>query len=693
MFCSRCGQEIAEGGKFCSHCGAAVEVAEPTAEPIAEPVAEPVAEPIAEPVSEPTVEPVAETVVLPAAADAAQTQPPVPAGRRSGRSLAIAAAAVVLLALLIVGAVKLIPALSGGGAECFLYSTEDNELMFRKNLSAKTESTELCDESFANRVLFSDDGKTVYFFRDESDDSFADLYAIRAADAGKKDAVPDKVSSDVSMYNVALPEGGGLLFLKGDSDDTDLFCYDGKESVRIARDVSDFTLGSDQKYVYCSEWDDECESLTLCRIDYKKGGEKETLLKDVSVIYSDYDAETLVYGMDDGSGAYDVYLQTAGGDREKIASGVYAVEYVEPAKSGVKLLYLTCESDEKTLYDFVTDRLADSDRNVKEPQTSDYQTYVQGYWYGYYTTDWDAYNRAREQWYPVANRNSIREALKEESYGMDYYTLHLYEGGNTATVAERVTDYRCDSGSGICLYQKYEGGVEPVADVSELESAWDVYDRLGSGGGAWYQNVNGSESEFEPYGDCDSIGGLYVLNGSEAVISCYSAGEDAPELLVSYAVGQNALSGAKEITDEFIGLCPAKDAKGGDVLYYFTDVGGDGETGDLICYNGGETVIAKEVEGVFVYDDGTAFCHVGESYDSRKDLYEYTLCAVGGDGKTSRIADEVCDWIALGAKSVIYVSDGDLYHWNGKESERLAHDVDSIWAKEYADYISYWCSY
>lgn len=707
MFCSRCGQEISEDMKFCPRCGAPAEAPEPetagqapenvpenvpvpeAAVPEPEKVPEPPQGPAAEAES-PAAAPVQEPVTAIATAENTDVkQAPILTGKKGGRSIAVIAALAVVAVALVIGLVKLLPALfGGGGKEVYVYSTDDNELMFRKDLKAKTEATELSDES-AEVVRFSEDGKYIYFFEGDAFDSYADLYMIRTADAGRKNASPEKLSSDVSTSDLTVLDAGGLLYLKGDSSDSDLYYYDGKESNRVARDVEDYTIDGSQSFVYYGEWDDSDDTVTLYRINFKKGGDRETLLKNVDTIYSSYDAEVLVYGMSDGDGTYDVYSKKPDGDKEKIASEVFEVEDVRVSKGKADVLYTTRQSEDVTLYDFVTDRYADSDRSARKPETSEYQTYVQGYWYGYYTTDWDAYNRAMDQWRPVEQRNNIRTALQDESYSVEYYTLNLSSGGDVRTIADRITAVRCDMDAAIYLYQKYEGKVEPVADVSELDSAWDIYDRIDNGSSTWYQNVGGTESEFELDEDYTGLNDIYVLGGSEAVLSVND--DDFNTFLLSYSIGKSGLSYQTEITDKYQGLSFRRDAKGKDVLYYFTDVNRDGDAGDLIRYDGSKATVAKEANSVIVLDDGTVFSTEDQRYNSRRNRSEYTLCLVDKDGRGTRIADDVSARFIVDAKKVLYISDGDLFVWNGKDSERLARDVNRIWASKRADASFYWC--
>ncbi len=102
MFCSKCGNQIPDGGAFCPNCGNKIEVA-PVAAPVVEtPVAAPVVEaPAAEaPVAAPVVE-------APAAPVAAPVQPPVapqPAPKKKGKTLLIVIIAVVAALAVTAGA-------------------------------------------------------------------------------------------------------------------------------------------------------------------------------------------------------------------------------------------------------------------------------------------------------------------------------------------------------------------------------------------------------------------------------------------------------------------------------------------------------------------------------------------------------------------------------------------------------------
>lgn len=69
---------------------------------------------------------------------------------------------------------------------------------------------------------------------------------------------------------------------------------------------------------------------------------------------------------------------------------------------------------------------------------------------------------------------------------------------------------------------------------------------------------------------------------------------------------------------------------------------------------------------------------------------EGELSLLQGD-KPTAISDEMDGnvIIFLDAKQLLYTADGDLYLWDGKESRRVAKDVEYVWANAEEDYSMY----
>lgn len=729
MFCKNCGREIPEGARFCSGCGTPVsrpdtapaapepDEAEPVV-PVAEEAAPAAPQESEEPrentppeSSEPEPQPVqddltaaleppappaapAEVAVAPLleVSPAAQTagaqsggKPPIPR-QKKGRGTALvllAAAAVLVVAVLVFAAVKLLP--SGGGKENVVFLTDSNELMFRKDLKAKTRAVELTDDP-SGLVQFSANGKYICF--EEYDGN--DLFRMETAKVGKKDASPEKISSDVGEYK--LLSNGNVVYTRGRAGDSQLRYYDGRDSYKLASGVSYLSgINGAETYAYYSETDSSDGTQALCRVELKENGEKERVIKDYSTLYYSGD-DMLVYGkagepIDDwGTYTYDVYSQVPGGDKTKLVSDVISLVGLEVSGSKVSFSYLTGEKESHTLYDFVSDSMAADDAGQQEPNTSDFLT--QGYWG--WVTDWDAYNTAYETWIDVENRNYMREYLKETAYDITTYTLCRYENGEKATLAEGLAYMpACSAENGIYLYAKSDQEVTQVADLKDLTYADEVYSLMETAEREWYQNVGGVESSME-LDEENEVVGVYVLNGSEAVLALSENGES---ILKSYTMSKNGLTPGSAITDERYQCLSVGTWKGKDVLYYFTDMDSDYSSGELVRYGNGEkTSVAKDAGRVVILpDSGAVFKMEDMEYNSRREINEGSLYVVK-DGKSTLIADEVGITACLGASRVLYTSDGDLYLWTGKASEKLASDVSQFWTNAGVSAERYYCS-
>ena len=65
------------------------------------------------------------------------------------------------------------------------------------------------------------------------------------------------------------------------------------------------------------------------------------------------------------------------------------------------------------------------------------------------------------------------------------------------------------------------------------------------------------------------------------------------------------------------------------------------------------------------------------------------------DGKPTTINDEVSNSALtfLDGSQLLYISDGDLCLWNGKEERRIARDVEYFWTSAQEDYSVYGADY
>lgn len=115
-----------------------------------------------------------------------------------------------------------------------------------------------------------------------------------------------------------------------------------------------------------------------------------------------------------------------------------------------------------------------------------------------------------------------------------------------------------------------------------------------------------------------------------------------------------------------------------DTTYYY---GIETDTSDYdiySCTDGKSTLKAEDIEldDFAVYDDMILVATMGSGYS------EYELSMISENGNQVIIADDVSQYVRADEKNMLYISDGDLYVYDGKERKMLEMDVDYFWAKD-----------
>lgn len=686
----------------------------------------------------------------PTAAPVTEEEPPAPVKKRRGKAgIAVIGLVVVVVAVVAVVLFKPFSGIGGGDKRtpAFAYLNDDNELMYLANLKEKTEALEVRVKDGVDdgvRLQFTVDGKTMYF-RDDSQN----LYRISVSDI-KKEERPERVAKDVTGFSVL--KTGNVLYTTEGSRGTELYCFNGKDDFRVSRNYDTRQLSKDQKTIYYTEKDEDDGTLTLYKAALKEDTEPQELLDGATSIYTDFDSDVLVYGEDEMTGAgaaaedteqntLTVYSCKPGGEPAELVEDIFAVRNVKVDGGKVSFYYIEDEIEKYTLYDLVSDAQKSADAAVTaqdlvrpdwynayypnelyEQNGAAYYRTSQGesffidtselqastglpvaelYYYDVYNIAYsdaqerysaalEEYDSKYDEWNAANNRNQMRESLKNESFTQHSGSLYHYTGSaDSDPIATDVSNSAfISAGDGIFLYKKAAGITDSkVCDLADLSYYGEIYDYLysGNGGGEWYQNVGDKESVLDLDEEVN-VNGAFVLNSKEVVLSL---SEDDDAWLDAYTVGDSSLAFADNVTDdEFANPRRGTDAKGNDVLYFFTDVESEdyGMVGDFNRYSGGKSeVLAEEVYSVRILNDSGTVYAITDRDDKGAEL-----SLVQGDDVVT-VSDEF-DYnvlFFLDAKQVLYTAGGDLYLWNGKEERRIARDVETAWANAREDYTSY----
>lgn len=566
------------------------------------------------------------------------------------------------------------------------------------------------------------DGKSLYFLARVNDNTAtlyrADLTQLKP-DSDKNDTYIEKVDSSVLLYHVQLA-GSGLLYAKSGDNGNRLYYHDGKESVKFT-DASweELWLTDDGKgilYLSVNQSDSE-KSLYYQPLD--ASADREKLAANVSNAY--YTNGVLLYTKY-RDGKYDIYTSAPGQEGEKLVSGASGDQTVW----GKTFYYTVDDSQEIPLYQFVDDPNppANSDYDPNTPATTPpWEPYREDYRLDPYSdtledyerasgvsyVEWcenrlemnadtellfkeemdrrhgpfydeAAYQAAREEyddWYRQSEAVALRRQLKSDTITVSRTQLYFFNGTESALICDDVNRIRyMDAAAQTVLYNKNQRGAVtgklPIDEIYEVYQVREWYDEQmysAATGSQWYYTIgSAAEGEVELEGDWEALG---LLNGGkEFLVRLYENSE-----LVSYPVENGMLGKRVSVAEDVTGCQVTKDKS---AVYYYQNVS-DG-SGDLRRYqNGASETLASDVTWNFdansncIYSDGVVLA-LREPGSSGGTLLRFEK------GESTRIADDVTYYLRLDGQRVVYLSDDNLYLYDGKERQRLSSDVALVWS-------------
>jgi hypothetical protein len=578
--------------------------------------------------------------------------------RRLSKTVLIAAAAVIVLIAVAAG----IFLLGSSGKSHLLYLKDDEINMTALNKIGPFELTDgLFDDDdaysryFYSEIRFSDDGNYMFYPENITEyDEFDLFYLSLKADNAKRSSA-EKIDSGISSYAISQ-DGTRVFYLKNNK----LYFYNLKEKIKLDSDVSEFYISGDgMKLVYLTDEND------LYARDMKTDG-AEKIDSDAQIEYVTEDLEKIYYLKNNN-----LYLKQTGSEKAKIDNGIGGV--IRVFESG-ELYYFTSTTQSVPLSDYVTDDMT-SDAVMTEP---DYDDYMGEDSYGYSTFDSDAYYADWNAYYEKQERDSLRDALRSNTYTVTKRSLYYYDGASSVKVADDFyTDMTTGYDKAMLVYSKYDSTEVPTFKLSEITSYYDVQNALDMAlntGGSICLAIGGKETALElesaEYFRFNKAGtSLYYLENTSG---------DAYDLYARVISGDTA--GKPELYDEdiYYSYYIFYDS---DAVVYFKDVDTANYSGDLYidknkvdtdvyCYNMWGLPNEKTSLLYMVDYDETDLIGTLKKYDGIK---------------TVKIADDVRDYVTDDKGTIAYITNydtddsvGDAYLYTGSRPKLIDEEVSYL---------------
>ena len=752
MYCGNCGKEIENGSTFCPECGTRIENSQIKENDSA----------------------AAASVKTHNDSKLDIVQFKKKTGSKKMIRIAITAMAVIVVAL---GLKMLFFGSNGDNAYAYL-SNGRYELLTNLNKDQTIEIDSSQSDSVTSDLLaFGPDGKYIYYYtKYDSDYETGTLcraeYGKLKKDSGKNDKYIEIIATNVSL---------GFRFVDDDSityenSDGDLYYFNGKESIRVAQNVSYYFTNASGQIVYATE--DDSEGCALYGVSLADIENKIKLVSDLANIYNAVDFENILYTKREDDGTETLYVVGFTKEAEKLAENLTGL-----TQSDGKIYFTAANGTMLSLYDFVDDTNAEAEAGITEPDMDDFSIpdyryeMVYGsdlsesdfdelytsctknlYWYGESTwwsysmedaldedwgdytdevhaatkrfidkfsesadedgyilvtdevkaalkeiqkcgenpeeewqwmwlcynkyedgttTDYEAYDDALEKWYAAKNSITIRETLQNSDNDYAVQTLYCYEKGTLTAVNETVLNANFYRGAIIF------NTTDTISEKIKLENVSSIYDvrdlfninyeaenniiltdgtscKMSSGAARTLAEANDSGyanlyfTDKEVYMN-ESNGGLSVATISGGTVGDFSIVNDDAKVITMDDSTLYYVSGSYE---------------NNNVTY-----------GDLYsCNSGTSNRIARDVilNNINQYSDGVILAYTGY-----RSSYGYELTMIDSKGETTLIDDNVTQYIRVDKSTLLYISDGDLYSYNGKEKKLVRSGVSWLWSQKF----------
>lgn len=547
----------------------------------------------------------------------------VPPKRKINRTTIIGIITAVVFAAVAIFLVRfLIASVSSKNAYVCLSNGKYEVIKDLKDDPVEIESTRSSDFE-ENLVSFSPDGKYVYYLT-EYDYSMDTGTLCRAKygkltdSSSKNEKYIDVISTNVYI-GFRILDNGTVLYRKSDKT---LYFYDGKTSTRIAKNADVFFTDGNKKIVYYNQYDGS----TLYGLNMNDPEKISKLADNVYFIIDPNNFDSILY-IKERAGEQTLYTVGFDKDEEKLCENADVVYYGEDAK-----IYRS-RTGTVRLYDYVID---------EEPE-----------------------------------KNSLlKKNLKDIENGFPIYTLYMYSNGKHTLISENVLSMMNVDGG--VMYNTLDMVTDTVRmqDISDLSDVEALF-KLDYGDENFLIHIGStspvkmSPKAAETYGNA-CVNGYVALHVTDSSVFL----EESNSGLYVASVKKGTVSDFELLKDDAEVLMLV-----GNTLYYADNSYNNGKNifCDAYAYKDGKSSrIAQDVYrySIRVYDDNIVF-----AYTDRTDS-EFEVTAFDAKGKKTIVANNVTDYWRVDKNTVLYLSGGDLYSFDGKENKRIMKSVRWVWCKE-----------
>ena len=623
----------------------------------------------------------------------------------------IAAAAVALT----VAGIIFIPQIFDGGSDkyngAFYIADGKLNVAYKGKKTNKVSGPYVSSYSYYNSKM-SADSKYLFYY----DSMLGNFCRTDVKNGNFKDAV--EIDSGISTYSIN-PEGTKIMYI---ADGSKLYTFDMKEKKKIDSDVKGFCTNSDLSAVVYQTSSDN-------KLYFKdKDKEPEKIANDAKLVFCSEDLSVIYYKKDN-----DLYVKKTGAEPKKIISDTkfksYYDEYsgtnsslssISPAQGMVSSLSVSGSSiysvtkDGKFFYtaksekslpatDFFEDDMAESDKNIKEPDPNDSKYKKKSS--SFFSSYTDEYYELRDKYREKERRDSFRERLKDENVSLDVYQLYFYDGQKSTLVSDMVnyvsyTPEQTFNTQGtvkyaencVLAYSAYNKNSVEKVKMSKLSEEGNLY--------TYYVTSEAKSKLLESnlfYTQSGKtsveISGVSKMTGSVATsdlkslyfiqpdvkddsnTSYYSASSyDYKGSLYKVEFADTKARKPKKVADDVNSVLMNKNEP-----VTLRNYSSSSYSGDLYI---NDKKIAEDVTSYCLrfFDDGSVVYYT----DFRSSNSSGTLNLYDGSS-SKKIADDVKDFQYIDSKNIYAIYDysgskGDLIFYNGNKTEKLDEDVSYFWS-------------